>query len=125
EHEPMMRPRPARAGPGPLVPPDRLPRATVWVLAVGCAVAVANLYYSQPLLAAMAVQFRVPEQALGVVSALTQVGYAVGMLLLVPLGDILERRSLILVMLAAVAVALVAVATAPGVTWLAVASLVL
>jgi predicted MFS family arabinose efflux permease len=125
EHEHGIRPPPAQAAAGPLAPPDRLPRATVWVLAVGCAVAVANLYYSQPLLATMAVEFRVPEQTLGVVSALTQVGYAIGMLLFVPLGDILERRRLILVMLAAVTVALVAVAVAPGVIWLAMASLVL
>jgi predicted MFS family arabinose efflux permease len=123
EHEQLIRPRPARVMTGPVA--ARLPRATVWVLAVGCAVAVANLYYGQPLLAAMAAQFRVPEQTLGVVSALTQIGYAVGMLLFVPLGDVLERRRLILVMLAAVTVALVAVAVAPGVVWLAVASLVL
>jgi predicted MFS family arabinose efflux permease len=97
----------------------------VLVLAVGCAVAVANLYYSQPLLATMAVQFRVPQQALGIVSSLAQVGYAVGMLLFVPLGDILERRRLILIMLAAVTVALVAVALSPNVTWLAVANLCL
>jgi predicted MFS family arabinose efflux permease len=125
EDEQVIGPGPARVAAGPSAPPDRLPRATVCVLAAGCAVAVANLYYAQPLLALMAVEFRVPEQALGVVSALTQVGYAVGMLLFVPLGDILERRRLILVMLAAVTVALVAVALAPNIIWLAVASLVL
>jgi predicted MFS family arabinose efflux permease len=119
----MVSPENMPTRPGEVV--ERLPRATVWVLAVGCAVAVANLYYGQPLLAAMAAEFRVPEQTLGIVSALTQAGYAVGMLLFVPLGDVLERRRLILVMLAAVTAALVGVALAPNVTWLAAASLVL
>jgi predicted MFS family arabinose efflux permease len=115
---------PGRTQP-PAAAPSRPPRSTVWVLAVGCAVAVANLYYGQPLLAAMATQFRVPEQTLGIVSALTQAGYALGMLLFVPLGDILERRRLILVMLAAVTVTLVGVALSPNVSWLATASLLL
>jgi len=102
-----------------------LRRGTVWVLAVGCGVTVANLYYSQPLLVDMARDLAVPEDRLGVVAALTQAGYALGLLLVVPLGDILERRRLILVMLGAVTCALVAVALSPGFIWLAAASLLL
>jgi predicted MFS family arabinose efflux permease len=107
------------------VPPARpgLPRGLVWVLAASCGLIVANLYYNQPLLAVMARTFAVSDAAMGVVSALGQVGYALGLLLFVPLGDTLERRWLILVLLGAVAAALVAVAVAPGYGWLAVATL--
>jgi predicted MFS family arabinose efflux permease len=55
---------------------------------------IANLYYSQPLLEQMAQSMGVGEDVIGLVPTLTQVGYAVGMLLLVPLGDMLSRRRL-------------------------------
>jgi predicted MFS family arabinose efflux permease len=103
----------------------RLPNRTVWALAVGCGITVANLYYSQPLLATMAEDFGVPEDRLGIVSALTQAGYAAGLLLLVPLGDALERRRLLLTMLGIVTGMLVAVALSPDIVWLAVSSLLL
>jgi predicted MFS family arabinose efflux permease len=102
-----------------------LPHRAVWALAIGCGITVANLYYSQPLLATMAWNLDVPEDRLGIVSALTQAGYAAGLLLLVPLGDALERRRLLLTMLAIVTCMLAAVALAPGIVWLAVASLLL
>jgi predicted MFS family arabinose efflux permease len=102
-----------------------LPHGTVWALAIGCGVTVANLYYSQPLLETMARELEVAEVRLGLVSALTQVGYAVGLLLIVPLGDTLERRRLLLTMLGIVTCALVAVALSPGVGWLAAASFLL
>jgi predicted MFS family arabinose efflux permease len=102
-----------------------VPQRTVWALAIGCAITVANLYYSQPLLATMARSLEVPEDQLGIVSALTQSGYAAGLLLLVPLGDALERRRLLLTMLGIVTTMLVAVAVSPGIVWLAIASLLL
>ena len=124
EHQELIPPPSAAPpAPGPLAP--TLPRTTVWVLAAGCAVAVANLYYSQPLLAGMAADFGASPSQMGLVSALTQVGYAFGMLLFVPLGDVLERRRLILVMLGAVTLTLIAVAVSPGLPWLAAASLLL
>ena len=61
---------------------------------------------------------------MGLVSMLTQIGFATGMLLFVPLGDRLERRTLILAMLGAVVVALLGVAVAPSFRWLAAANLV-
>ena len=100
-----------------------IPRRTVLVMAVGCGLSVANLYYSQPLLVEMARDLKVPPTRMGMVSALSQVGYTLGLLLFVPLGDLLERRRFVLVMLGAVTLALLAVAAAPGPTWLAVASL--
>ncbi|MBV9773409.1 MAG: MFS transporter [Gemmatimonadetes bacterium] len=99
-----------------------LSNTTVWLLSAVGALAVANLYYSQPLLADIARYFRVPASRVGIVSTLTQVGYAVGILLFVPLSDVRERRGLIVVMLGAVAVALTGVALAPSLGWLAAAS---
>jgi predicted MFS family arabinose efflux permease len=102
-----------------------LSRGTVWVLAVASGLTVANLYYNQPLLREMGRSVGTSGGRAGLFSALAQVGYALGLLLFVPLGDIRERRGLILALLAAVTVALVAVAVAPGAIWLAAASLAL
>src|SRR5438874_687497 len=93
------------------------------VMAVGCGLSVANNYYAQPLLAEMGRYFSVPDRRMGLVAMLSQVGFAVGLLVFVPLGDRLERRSFIVVMLGAVTVALLGVAVAPNFAWLAVASL--
>ena len=72
-------------------------RRTLWSMAVGCGLAVANLYYAQPLLADMGRYFGTTDRRMGMVAMLSQVGYALGLLLFVPLGDRLERRSFILV----------------------------
>jgi predicted MFS family arabinose efflux permease len=104
---------------------EPLPRRTVWVLAVGCGLAVANLYFAQPLLALLAGEFSVSARQMGLAVTLGQVGYGLGLLFFVPLGDVLERRGLILAMLLAVAAALLAVALAPDFAWFAAASLAL
>jgi predicted MFS family arabinose efflux permease len=100
-------------------------RQTIHVMAVGCGLSVANLYYSQPLLVDIARDFAVGDREMGLVTMLSQVGYAAGLFCFVPLGDLLERRGFILVMLAAATLALMAVAVSPSFAWLAVASLLL
>lgn len=100
-------------------------RPTIVVMAVGCALTVANLYYSQPLFVEMARDFQVGQREMGIVSMMGQVGYALGLLLFVPLGDLLERRRFIMVMTAAVAIALLAVAASPSFRWLAASTLLL
>jgi predicted MFS family arabinose efflux permease len=94
----------------------------VWLLAVAAGMAVANLYYIQPLLVDIAHSFSVQESLVGIAATVTQLGYAAGLLLIVPLGDALERRRLIVTMLVAVTIALVATAFSPSVPWLAFAS---
>src|SRR4051794_11346268 len=98
-------------------------KRTLHAMAVGCGLAVANNYYAQPLLADMARYFAVSDRRMGLISVLSQVGYATGLLLFVPLGDRLERRSFILAMLGAVTVALLGGAAAPSFAWLAAPSL--
>jgi predicted MFS family arabinose efflux permease len=95
----------------------------LYVLAVAAVLSAANLCYNQPVLADMARTFGVSEAAAGAVPTLTQVGYALGMLLIVPLGDLFSRRWLIGTLLVLVALALVATAAAPTLTALSAASL--
>jgi predicted MFS family arabinose efflux permease len=97
---------------------------TVLAMALASGLSVANLYYSQPLLAQMGRTFGVGHAA-GYIPAFTLVGLILGMILFVPLGDMFERRNLIGVACACAALAAAAVALAPNFTSLAVASLVL
>jgi predicted MFS family arabinose efflux permease len=85
----------------------------VLLLAVACGAAVANNYYAQPLLHTIATSFGVSEATAGLLVTAGQVGYAVGLALLVPLGDLLERRRLIARMLVLTAVAQTLAAAAP------------
>lgn len=91
------------------------PTWLVVLLATSCGLAVANLYYAQPLLDVLARAFSVSEGSASLVVTLTQVGYAVGLVLLVPLGDLVENRRLVTTVLCGTAVALAAAAAAPGV----------
>lgn len=88
-------------------------RRTTLLFAVAGGAAVGNLYWSQPLLDFIARDLRTDPGAAGWLVTATQVGYAVGVLLFVPLGDILDRRILIPVTLTCAAVALLASALAP------------
>ncbi len=98
-----------------------LTQSLLVVMAFAAAVTVANLWYNQPLLGAMADTFHRAPQVLGRVATLTQAGYALGLLLFVPLGDLIERRRLILILTAAVMLALVLESVAPSLFWLELA----
>src|SRR6478672_927444 len=100
-------------------------RRVVWLLAISSGCIVANLYYAQPLLADMAREFAVSATQIGAVAMFGQLGSAIGMLLFVPLGDKHERRGLIALLLGAGALTLAAMALAPSLLWLCVASLLL
>lgn len=91
-------------------------------LGLACAVGVSSIYFNQPLLLEMGHTYHATEWHTGFVAVATQVGYAIGMLLFVPLGDVLERRSLMMRMYGAVAVALLLVALAPNLPSLIAAS---
>jgi predicted MFS family arabinose efflux permease len=83
------------------------------LLAIVAGTAVASIYYAQPLLPTMGRSLGVAAREVGLVATITQLGYGAGLLLFVPLGDALERRGLILRLLAAAAAALAATALAP------------
>lgn len=101
-----------------------LRKSTVWIMAITGGVVVANNYYNQPLLVEFARTFGVTEKSVGPVAALTQFGYAFGMLVFLPLSDMLERRMLIRLLLLASTCALVATALAPSIHWLIIAGFV-
>ncbi|APM38074.1 MFS transporter [Clostridium kluyveri] len=78
----------------------------VWIMAIICGVTVANLYYNQPLLGELSRSFNVSTKDIGLVSTFTQIGYGIGMFFIIPLGDIIERKGMILKLLLASAISL-------------------
>lgn len=72
-------------------------KTVIWSMSIISGLVVANNYYNQPLLGLIAKDFSVSESAAGKISVLTQLGYAFGLLLIVPLGDKFLRKKLILI----------------------------
>lgn len=72
-----------------------LSRLSLWLFALTCGVSVANVYYAQPLLDSIAASFAIEPGRIGIVITLTHAGYALGLIFLVPLGDLVDRRKLI------------------------------
>jgi len=105
--------------------PPALTRGMTLLFALASGIIIANIYYSQPLLATIAPTFGYTASRLGFLVTLTQIGYAGGMLLIVPLGDVLNRRTLIVSLLLLTVLALLAVALSPSFMLFAAASLIL
>lgn len=103
--------------------PGHYSRSLLLLLATIAGVSVANIYYNQPLLDAFRASFPGSASWIGVVPTATQLGYATGMLVLAPLGDRFDRRTLILLQIAGLSAALVVAAAAPTLGVLAAASL--
>jgi predicted MFS family arabinose efflux permease len=108
----------------PAEPAKPLPATLVLLLAAGAGLSVASLYYSQPMLGVLGADIGASDRAIGLVPTLTQLGYALGILLLAPLGDRYDRRRLILAKAALLSAALLLVGAARGIGPLLVASLV-
>jgi len=96
------------------VPGAGIGRGLVALLALACGVSVANIYYAQPVLHRIAVDLGVGSDAAGLVVTGSQVGYAAGLALLVPVGDVVARRRLVPLVLVLTALALVGMALAPA-----------
>ncbi len=105
--------------------PERtgVPSRLIVALAAGAGFSVASIYYSQPMLGVIAAGLGSDAQATGMVPTLTQLGYALGILLLAPLGDRVDRRRLILFKSLLLAAALVGAAVSGGLPSLLLASL--
>lgn len=88
--------------------PSGLSGAMTFVMAAACGLIAANLYYAQPLAGPIAASIGLPAHLTGLIVTLTQIGYGIGLLLIVPLGDLVENRRLILTMIGATVVALLA-----------------
>ena len=99
-----------------------LTSSLILLLSITCGVVVANMYYIQPIGTKVAASLSVSTSAIGILTMLTQLGYALGLLFLVPLGDVVDRPKLIIRMAALSAISLLAAFFAPSFTLFACAS---
>jgi predicted MFS family arabinose efflux permease len=76
------------------------------LLAVACGLIVANLYYAQPIVGPISASLGLSPEAAGLVVTMAQIGYVAGLLLIVPLGDLVENRNLVLCVTGVAALAL-------------------
>ncbi len=91
-------------------------------MTIASGMVVANNYYNQPLLAEIATEFQVSETEVSKITVLTQLGYAFGLLMIIPLGDKLYRKKLILVDLIFVVISLIAMALSKELWMMSIAS---
>jgi predicted MFS family arabinose efflux permease len=103
--------RPRLYGPAPMA--ESRPRSLYGLFAVASGTAVANLYYAQPLIGPIGADLHVASATASLLLFCTQLGYAAGILLFVPLGDVSERRRLVPVMMGIASLALLLCAVAP------------
>lgn len=71
-----------------------LPSSLLWILAIIAGISVANLYYNQPLLNLISHDLKVSEFSANLIAMTTQIGYALGLLFIIPLGDLYKRKQL-------------------------------
>lgn len=101
-----------------------IPAPLLALMAVATGLSVANCYYNQPLLGSMAKEFAVSDFSASMVATLTQIGYVVGLVFVIPLGDLDSRKKLIQTNYIISLCALLAIALAPNIYWVWGASLV-
>ena len=102
-----------------------LTKTQVLIMAATAGIAVANVYYSQPILHAIAQQFHTTTEKAGSISVLSQIGYGIGLFFLTPVGDMIERKKLILYLQIGLIVSLLLVAFSPSLMVLYAGSLLI
>jgi predicted MFS family arabinose efflux permease len=102
-----------------------VPTWMVFFLATACGLVAADLYYAQPLIGIIAPEIGLSPSAASLIVTLTQIGYCSGLLLLVPMGDLVENRRLVLVTVCGVGAALLTAALSPSAPWFLAAALLL
>lgn len=101
-----------------------LPAHILWTLAIVAGISVANLYYNQPLLNLMRADLGVSDFQANLIAMITQIGYALGLLFIVPLGDLYRRKKIILINFLLLVFALLTMAMAENIYTVWAASLV-
>src|SRR5258707_9505293 len=104
--------------------PPLSPRC-VGIMAATGGIAVANLYYNQPMLPDVSRSFDVAANVIALLPMLTHIGYALGLFLFVPLGDVVDRRQLVSALLFGIIVSLLSLALVRALVWLDSACLTL
>ena len=87
--------------------------ALTFLLATACGLIAANLYYGQPLAGIIGAELGLSAGATGLIVTLTQIGYGIGLLFVVPLGDLIENRKLVVSSVSMAVLSLAAAAFAP------------
>lgn len=100
-----------------------IPRSILLMMAIVAGLTVANCYYNQPLLELIRHDLDITEQKANLITVITQIGYALGLFFLIPLGDMLSRKKLILVNMTIAALMAIVMAAAQNVWMLWGASL--
>lgn len=90
----------------------------LWIMIIGSGLVVANNYYNQPLLSLISKDFNVKESDVSNIAMLTQIGYAFGLLFIIPLGDLLKRKKMILIDFIFIILSLLGIYFSPSVNWL-------
>lgn len=108
-----------------LVSNGGIPRSLLFVMAVTGGLTVANLYYNQPLLEAMRQSLGCTELQANLITFITQLGYATGLILVVPLADMVSRRKIIITNMSVAVVCCLAIANSESLWLIWIASLVL
>jgi predicted MFS family arabinose efflux permease len=90
--------------------PRSVSRGMIFLIALACGLIAANIYYAQPLVGPIAAELGISPGAAGLIVTMAQIGYGAGLLLIVPLGDLVENRRLILSVIGVAALALLAAA---------------
>jgi predicted MFS family arabinose efflux permease len=98
-----------------------IPRYLILMMAILAGVSVANLYYNQPLLELIRMDFSVTEVQANLISVITQVGYATGLFLIIPMGDLYSRRMIILISMLSAALSSAIIGFSPSLilVWIA------
>lgn len=101
-----------------------IPAHLLWMLAVISGLSVANLYYNQPLLNRISEDLEVSEFTANLIPMTTQIGYALGLLFIIPLGDLYKRKHIIVVNFMLLVVATCSIASSASIPYILIASLV-
>lgn len=107
-----------------LVENGGVPASLLWTLAIIAGLSVANLYYNQPLLNRISADLGVTEFEANLIPMTTQIGYALGLLFIIPLGDLYSRRTIITVNFVLLALSMCGIAASPSLCFVLAASLV-
>lgn len=100
-----------------------LPASLLWTLAIIAGISVANLYYNQPLLNRISRDLQTSEFTANLIAMITQIGYAIGLLFIIPLGDLFKRKTIILINFTVLVVSLLTIVLTPYIHLILFASL--
>ena len=100
-----------------------LPASILWTLSIVAGITVANLYYNQPLLNMIRQDLHVSEVITNLIAMVTQIGYAMGLLFVIPLGDMFQRKKIIIINFSILIISLLSIALAPTIHIVLTASL--